>query len=348
MSLSEDVRKKVEDLRARANRLRTQAKERIPEAYHAFILDLEQSTQIARGLKERPGDLDGIPGVWMKQGDDGKWAVYATVELPYVQVDGRAAMARDEHTKAGKRLRIEFIPESVRLAASLLHAAGLGVGVDEAAIIEALKTIPDETKSILTCMVDSEIYGQYHGSARIGWGGTGVDRTNPYENAQTSAAGRALGFMGYGLIGGGIASYEEVVEAKRIEKSLRGTSQQSDSGGRTATDAPPAEQPPEQLRSESDTTGDRPVSDAEKPIVAQPTARTSNLPQSRKKFPDNVICIVCKKQITEGHHLLWISQMGIAADKAIAAGKSPVKDPRTNQPVSFIHPVHPRGHCQEA
>lgn len=43
------------------------------------------------------------------------------------------------------------------------------------------------------------------------YGVTPIDKQNPYENAETSAVGRALGFLGYGLIAeGGVASAEEM------------------------------------------------------------------------------------------------------------------------------------------
>jgi hypothetical protein len=64
--------------------------------------------------------------------------------------------------------------------------------------------------------------GVHHGTASIGTSGM-VDQTNPYENAETSAVGRALGLAGYGLIpGAGIASAEEVTDAIAREGAADG------------------------------------------------------------------------------------------------------------------------------
>lgn len=54
----------------------------------------------------------------------------------------------------------------------------------------------------------------FTGTASINFGGKGADQTNPVENAETSALGRALGFAGFGSIES-IASADEVYEAKR-------------------------------------------------------------------------------------------------------------------------------------
>lgn len=51
-----------------------------------------------------------------------------------------------------------------------------------------------------------------------------IEKQNPYEVAETSAVGRALGFAGYGLIES-VASADEVVvaESERSEESALGT-----------------------------------------------------------------------------------------------------------------------------
>lgn len=105
---------------------------------------------------------------------DGK--TFLRLCLPYMTVDGRIAWAQSEGP-----LEVLSEPDQV---------------MGEPHIRATLKTVR----------------GTATGWAKIGFGAkTGVDRTNPVENAETSAVGRALGFLGYGVFGGlGIASYEEV------------------------------------------------------------------------------------------------------------------------------------------
>lgn len=63
------------------------------------------------------------------------------------------------------------------------------------------------------CQVTIKIEGkQFIGSASCNIGGKGVDATNPIENAETSALGRALGLAGFGSLES-VASAEEVVSA---------------------------------------------------------------------------------------------------------------------------------------
>lgn len=318
----------------RATRLAEQAKRSIPPEYHAFILPLDQNVRIGV-FDNRPADLLEIPGVWSKQ-KDGKWVTYYSTTLPYVQVDGRVAMAHDDHAKDGKKLTLSVVPESVRLAVLILRWAEAGRASDTA-IVEALKQIPPETKNILTCTADSEKYGIRVGSAKIGWGGDSVDATNPYENAGTSAIGRALGFMGYGLIGGGIASYEEVMTAKKEQQELRETPQPT-----PAVSPAPEQAGTDKLTESSDGgveskggAGDSGAGSVDPKVV---TIRGKTYPV--------VPCEVCQKPIDVSAHVIWIEQAIKAAEKAIAAGKSPHRDSRTNQPVSWDHPVHPPGNCR--
>ena len=56
--------------------------------------------------------------------------------------------------------------------------------------------------------------------ASVNFGGSGVDRTNPIENASTSALGRALSRLGYGTFGGnGMATADEMIEARSRERT---------------------------------------------------------------------------------------------------------------------------------
>lgn len=59
---------------------------------------------------------------------------------------------------------------------------------------------------------------RFTATASINFGGKGADSTNPVENAETSALGRALGFAGFGSIGS-IASADEVYTARSRESS---------------------------------------------------------------------------------------------------------------------------------
>jgi hypothetical protein len=108
--------------------------------------------------------------------------VYATIRLPYMSVDGRVKMAIDEHREQSASLVIQTEFENDAVSGQLLCRA----------------------------TVTSGLLGTAVAHARAFLNGGGVDATNPMENAETSAVGRALGFLGYGLYGSGIASAEEV------------------------------------------------------------------------------------------------------------------------------------------
>lgn len=105
--------------------------------------------------------------------------VWVEIETPYMTVDGRIQMLVDDK---------EAVPFCISPV--------------------SFEQGPDGT--LLARVTVSTRKGTASGTAKVGIGGKGIDARNPYENAETSAIGRALGFLGYGLLGGGIASYEEV------------------------------------------------------------------------------------------------------------------------------------------
>ena len=115
---------------------------------------------------------------------DDEWQ---TTEHAYMAVDGKLTMANEDHRKQSKRL--DFAEPKVLL------------------------DNPDQLTLQVT--VTSEVYGTRHGIATSRKkGGTTAEREFPWEVAETSAIGRALAAMGYGLIpGAGLASAEDMLRA---------------------------------------------------------------------------------------------------------------------------------------
>jgi hypothetical protein len=86
--------------------------------------------------------------------------------------------------------------------------------------------VDNEEQLTLLVSVVSEVYGRRHGiatSRRVG--GSPVEREYPWEVAETSAIGRALASMGYGLLpGAGLASAEDmerVMAADQVKEKER-------------------------------------------------------------------------------------------------------------------------------
>ena len=122
--------------------------------------------------------------------------MYAEIRQPYMGVDGRVAMARDDHRTHGGTLVMQTVFETEPVSGQLLCRA----------------------------TVTSSLYVGVTAHARVFVEGSGVNQTNPLENAETSAIGRALGFLGgYGLFGTGLASAEEVLAAREWHE-IRGES----------------------------------------------------------------------------------------------------------------------------
>lgn len=120
---------------------------------------------------------------------------WQTSEHAYMAVDGKLAMANEDHRKQSKRL--DFGEPKVLL--------------------------DNPEQLTLQIIVTSEIYGARHGIATSRKkGGTPAEREFPWEVAETSATGRALAAMGYGLLpGAGLASAEDMMRAGASGESAR-------------------------------------------------------------------------------------------------------------------------------
>ncbi len=121
---------------------------------------------------------------------------WQVVEHAYMAVDGKLAMANFDHRKQGKRL--DFGEPKILL--------------------------DNPEQLTLQVMITSEVYGARHGIATSRRkGGTHAEREYPWEVAETSAIGRALSAMGYGLLpGAGLASAEDMLRATATNEKGEG------------------------------------------------------------------------------------------------------------------------------
>jgi hypothetical protein len=112
---------------------------------------------------------------------------------------------------------------------------------DDAKITEDLqldwRTNPNSGGGLLVVQgtLNSSVFGTVYevGTANIGSGTSGVDKTNPVENAVTSWRGRAIGAMGIGLIPGSGCTLEEIQEAEARNNIV----ERRESGGETGGDS---------------------------------------------------------------------------------------------------------------
>jgi len=122
----------------------------------------------------------------LKKSDNGK-LIQVTTE--YMTVAGRIKEFTDLHKKENKKFKLTRYFETDSQGNIICHAK-----------------------------VYSQIFGVVEATAGA-YGKTLVDKSNPYENAETSAYGRCLGFLGIGLIES-IASYEEVKDILENETPI--------------------------------------------------------------------------------------------------------------------------------
>lgn len=167
---------KAKAKKAEVKAIAERVQKQLPEEFHPFLIFLDQNFKVGKGkvLNDEETRALKAEGCWISSEGD----VYLPVKIPYITVDGRIAMLWNA------------FPDGV---------VNIATNIDlEHKFVSAYVTTPR---------------GSARAHAKIGEGGFGVDSTNPIENAETSAVGRALGFLGYGLIGTGIASAEEVAQA---------------------------------------------------------------------------------------------------------------------------------------
>ena len=122
----------------------------------------------------------------LKKTEDGK-LIQVTTE--YMTVAGRIKEFTDLHKKQNKKFKFTRYFETDSQGNIICHAK-----------------------------VYSQIFGTVEATAAA-YGKTIVDKTNPYENVETSAYGRCLGFFGIGIIEN-IASYEEVKDILENETPI--------------------------------------------------------------------------------------------------------------------------------
>jgi hypothetical protein len=174
--------------------------------------------------------------------------VYAPIREPYMGVDGRVKMALDEHRAQGATLVIQT----------------------------QFEVEPHSGQILCRATVTSALLGSVTAHARVFVGGSGVDATNPLENAETSAVGRALGFLGYGLYGTGIASAEEVLRAVAAQETLRAAEGAAVSDTPAADLRPPSSRQREFLRRLLERAG-MPEEEVEAQLAALATSREASL-----------------------------------------------------------------------
>ncbi len=167
----------------------------IPEKYHHYVMVLEHSTIFARKALQLDEELVAAGYYVNVDKKTGNEYTYLKVSNYYLTVAGKNALLFDWAEQNNYRFSID----------------------NEVVIIGQKPFI----KTVITVMGDNnEVIRKASSTVPVNVGGYGVDATNPYENAETSAVGRALTFLGMGQMGS-IASYEEVVDAQKREKQIQ-------------------------------------------------------------------------------------------------------------------------------
>lgn len=161
----------------------------VPEKYRHYLMDLERSVRLTKKELDLDEGLQSI-GCYVSNG-----ATYLPLKTAYFTVIGKIAQFNDWVTDNGYSSRIS---EAQFAQVGNIHSC---------------------RKTVMVFDNQGRLIKEASGTSSVGFGGTGVDSTNPLENAETSALGRALTYLGMGTQVENIASAEEMNEAERREQT---------------------------------------------------------------------------------------------------------------------------------
>ncbi|MCR4441925.1 MAG: hypothetical protein NUV48_07190 [Peptococcaceae bacterium] len=194
------VEKRIREEKEKETKRIDQALARTPREYHEFILLLKENKKLFSFEAKLNDELKDL-GAWAN-----KEGTFLTLQQPYMSTAGRTLWWMKEHQKEdGSFYKFEITSN-----------------LDDLCRIIAEKgSAPAQFP--LVVRVNSEKFGVLEDVSAIFWGGSGANKTNPVENAYTSALGRIYGRVGIGLLGTGVASAEEVENALRQQGLLAGS-----------------------------------------------------------------------------------------------------------------------------
>lgn len=174
MDPSKEFKEKIDRVRKEAEEALKKATKETDAKYHPFISRIEKDIRVELGH-----EVDLV-----------------TVEVPYMRVDGRVCMCRDDH-----EIRRSPQPSIITEFIQIQHG--------------------QSTIAVCRATITSDLIGTKTGHAKVPISDFGAEKTNPLECAETSAIGRALGFAGYGVLSTGIASFEEMQTALAEDEAAR-------------------------------------------------------------------------------------------------------------------------------
>jgi hypothetical protein len=165
---------------------------------------------------------------------------YQSAIVPYMSVDGRVAEAATAVNPTSVLTWMNVTDEPVQI----VHADTMLIVPPRHALALAIERDRNAPDTVLRTATGTE-------AIRSGNNATGADRTHAVANAETSAIGRALGSLGYGLIpGSGLTTAETMNEVAKEERTIDDEPKRSSDESSTA-DEEPAEQAVEKKKGPS-------------------------------------------------------------------------------------------------